>query len=134
MNTPPIAPWLGIASAPPVIPKLYWDAYSDEQRVKQLWKCFSELANWANMSFEEIIKKLNELYDYAHGTVWEDAIYTWVEANLPCIVAQTCKWFHFGINDNGYVVCTIPTSWQDFNISWNMDFDSPDFGRLTIGW
>lgn len=134
VRTPPMFPWAGLASAPPVIPKLYWDAYSDEQRLKELWRCFDKLADWSNMTFEEIIKTLSELYEYAHGTAWEDEICKWINENLPCIIAQTCKWFHFGINENGNVVCTIPLTWDNFDISWNMDFDSPDFGRLTIGW
>lgn len=78
--------------------------------------------------------QIEKLWEYVTSDAFEGPIAEWVMCNLPCIVAQVCKWFHFGINDNGNVVCTIPLSWQDFNISWNMDFDSPDFGRLTIGW
>ena len=85
-------------------------------------------------NLKEIEDALNELYEYVHGTAWEDAICQWVNANLPCIVAQVCKWFHFGISDNGNVVCIIPTTWQNFGIHWDMDFGSPDFGKLTIGW
>lgn len=47
-GVPPIVPFAGVASAPPVIPKLYWDAYSDEQRIKTLWKCFGEIAERVN--------------------------------------------------------------------------------------
>lgn len=47
-DTPPVIPWLGVAAAPPTIPKLYWDAYSDEQRIKTLWACFNGLANRVN--------------------------------------------------------------------------------------
>ena len=34
--------------APPVIPKLYWGALSDEQRLMELWKCFDQLADRVN--------------------------------------------------------------------------------------
>ena len=34
--------------APPVIPKLYWGAISDEQRLMELWKCFDQLADRVN--------------------------------------------------------------------------------------
>lgn len=47
-DTPPVVPWLGVAAAPPAIPKLYWDAYSDEQRIKALWACFNGLAERVN--------------------------------------------------------------------------------------
>ena len=82
----------------------------------------------------ELSEAINELWEYVQGTAWEDAICRWVNDNLPCIVAQVCRWFHFGISDNGNVVCTIPLTWQSMSIAWNMDFGSPDFGRLTIGW
>ena len=78
--------------------------------------------------------EIERLWDYVQSEAFEGPIAEWVACNLPCIVAQVCKWFHFGINDNGNVVCTIPLTWENFNISWNMDIDSPDFGRLTIGW
>ena len=47
-DMPPAIPWLGVAAAPPAIPKLYWDAYSDEQRIKALWACFNGLADRVN--------------------------------------------------------------------------------------
>lgn len=78
--------------------------------------------------------EIDRLWAYVTSDAFEGPIEQWVNDNLPCIVAQVCKWFHFGINDNGNVVCTIPLTWDNFSISWNMDFDSPDFGRLTIGW
>lgn len=81
-----------------------------------------------------INKRIDELWAYVTSEAFEGPIADWVASNLPCIVAQVCKWFHFGINDNGNVVCTIPLTWENFNISWIMDVDSPDFGRLTIGW
>ena len=45
---PPSFPWGGMMSAPPMIPKLYWDAYSDEQRMKELWRCFDQIADRVN--------------------------------------------------------------------------------------
>lgn len=45
---PPVAPLLGLAGAAPVIPKLYWDVYSDEQRLKALWQCLNLMADRVN--------------------------------------------------------------------------------------
>lgn len=47
-SVPPAMPMAGVHSATPVIPKLYWDAYDDEQRIKLLWKCFGEIAELVN--------------------------------------------------------------------------------------
>lgn len=46
--TPPVFPFYGVSAAPPVIPKLYWDAYSDEQRIKALWQCLDLMASRVN--------------------------------------------------------------------------------------
>ena len=116
------------------IPSAYDDSLSFYEVVCSLVDKVNEVITSDTSNIESIEEALKELYDYVHGTAWEDAICAWVNANLPCIVAQTCKWFHFGINDNGNVVCIIPTTWQNFGIHWNTDFGSPDFGKLTIGW
>ena len=47
-GVPPAMPMAGVHSATPVIPKLYWDSYDDEQRIKLLWKCFGQLAELVN--------------------------------------------------------------------------------------
>lgn len=116
------------------LPAVYDDSLSFYETVCNLINKLCEYASSTNASIEEIQDKVNELYDFVHGTAWEDVICQWVNANLPCIVAQVCKWFHFGISDNGNVVCVIPTTWQNFGVHWNTDFGSPDFGKLTIGW
>ena len=117
-----------------VLPATFDDSLSYYEVLCKLRNFIIKFSESTGSDISELQQAYRELYDYVHGTAWEGAIEQWVNDNLTCIVAQTCKWFHFGINDNGNVVCTIPLTWQDFNISWNMDFGSPDFGRLTIGW
>ena len=121
----------------PVLPAVFDDSLSYMELLCKVQSKLNEIISKDNSQDEKLLElasAINELWEYVQGTAWEDAICKWVNDNLPCIVAQVCKWFHFGISDNGNVICTIPLTWQDFNISWNMDFDSPDFGRLTIGW
>lgn len=78
--------------------------------------------------------QIDAIWAYVKSDAFVGPIQDWVCANLPCIVAQVCKWFWFGINDNGNVVCVIPTSWNNMSVTWNMDFGSADFGRPTIEW
>ena len=117
-----------------VLPAVYDDSLSYYEVLCKLTDTVKKFMEASTNDIDELQKAFNELYEYVHGTAWESVIWQWVQDNLPCIVAQACKWFHFGINDNGNVVCTIPLSWQDFFISWNMDFGSDEFGHLTIGW
>ena len=117
-----------------VLPAVYDDSLSYYEVLCKLTDTVNKFITASNGDIEELQKAVQELYDYVHGTAWEEAVCQWVNDNLPCIVAQVCKWFHFGISDNGNVVCIIPTTWQNFGIHWNTDFGSPDFGKLTIGW
>lgn len=116
------------------LPAAYDDSLSFYEVVCSLVDKVNKVISSNETNMKAIEDALNELYDYVHGTAWEGVICQWVNANLPCIVAQVCRWFQFGISDNGNVVCVIPTSWQNFGIHWNTDFGSPDFGKLTIGW
>lgn len=117
-----------------VLPAVFDDTLSYYEQVCRLTDKINELVNADKSDLEELQEAFRELYEYVHGSPWEDAICKWVNDNLPCIVAQTCKWFHFGIDDSGHVVCTVPVTWQNLDISWDWDVDSPDFGRITIGW
>lgn len=117
-----------------ILPAVFDDSLSYYEQLCKLTSKINEIISVTETDIEELQDAVKELYDFVHGTAWEAAIEQWVDDNLPCIVARTCKWFHFGINDNGNVVCTIPLNWDNFNVSWNMNFGSPDFGRLTIGW
>ena len=116
------------------LPAVYDDSVSFYETVCKLIDDVNNLLNQANTNYEQLAAAIKKLEEYVYGTPWQNAIQEWVNANLPCIVGQVCKWFHFGIDDNGNVVCVIPTTWQGFGIHWNMDYGSPDFGKLTIGW
>lgn len=116
------------------LPAVYDDSVSFYETVCKLIDDVNNLLNTANTNYEQLAAAIKALQEYVYGTPWQDAICAWVNANLPCIVGQVCKWFHFGIDDNGNVVCVIPTTWENLGIHWNMEYGSPDFGKLTIGW
>ena len=117
-----------------VLPAVYDDSLSYYEVLCKLTDTVNQLIEADKTDIEHLQQAVNELYEYVHGTGWEDAICQWVRDNLPCIVAQTCRWFHFGLDDTGHVVCTIPLMWAGFELFWNMDYGAEDFGRLTVGW
>lgn len=117
-----------------VLPAVYDDSLSYAEMVCRLTAKVNEVLTSTTSDISDLQKAVQELYEFVHGTSWESAVRQWVNDNLPCLVAQVCKWFHFGIDDQGHVVCTIPTSWQDFGIHWITDTSSPDFGKIVIGW
>lgn len=52
-----IPPYWGWSAYTPVIPKLYWDVYSQEERIKRLCKEYDKLTHYAS----ELAQYLNEL-------------------------------------------------------------------------
>lgn len=53
-NTDALPPYWGWTAYTPVIPKFYWDVYSQEQRIKHLCEEYDRLAHYASMLAEEI--------------------------------------------------------------------------------
>lgn len=53
-NTHALPPYWGWTTYTPVIPKFYWDVYSQEQRIKHLCEEYDRLAHYASMLADEI--------------------------------------------------------------------------------
>lgn len=53
-KTHALPPYWGWTTYTPVIPKFYWDVYSQEQRIKHLCEEYDRLAHYASMLSEEI--------------------------------------------------------------------------------
>lgn len=55
-------PWLGWINSTPVIPKLYWDVYTEEQRFKYLCELVGLLLEYCN-TLGNGLNELHEIYD-----------------------------------------------------------------------
>lgn len=117
-----------------VLPAAFDDSLSYYEQICKLTEKVNEIINKDESDLEQIQQAIKELYDYVHGTAWEDAIREWVLCNLPCLIATVCKFFVFSVNDDGYVVVSVPLSWQQANLHWILDYDSDNFGHFAIGW
>ena len=126
----------------PTIPKLYWNVYSQEQRIKDLCmnydKCeqyldfVAKLTNdWNAIYTEEVQQKLDEfeaLLDFGSETT----ITKWIEKNLEFIYTQTIKQIYFGLTNDGYFCAYIPESWDDISFDTIMNYSDENYGSLVI--
>lgn len=123
----------------PVIPKLYWDVYSQEQRLKQLCMNFdkvehyldyvAKLMNSWNMEFtEEIETELAKMWDEVHSG-YKDAIKYWFENDFFREVANQV---FFGLTLDGHFVAYIPESWNDIVFDTGQDYSLDTYGRLIL--
>ena len=126
----------------PVIPKLYWDAYSQEQIIKELCKNFdklehfinymAELMNEWNIEFtEELEKQLEELWNALNRGI-QNGVDKWIDENLDYIFKYTVKQVYFGLTDDGYFCAYIPDSWSDITFDTGMQYGQCDYGRLLL--
>lgn len=125
----------------PVIPKLYWDVYSQEQRLKQLCMNFdkvehyldyvAELMNEWNIEFtDEIEAELAEMWRQIHEG-YIDAMNEWFEKDF---FRELVKQVYFGLTDDGHFIAYIPESWSDIFFDTGFNYNDDTYGRLILRW
>lgn len=65
-----------------------------------------------------------------------NALYKWLNNNVPAILYDAVKQVWFGLTDSGYFVAYIPESWNDIKFN-TTGYDyltdlQPDFGHLVL--
>lgn len=126
----------------PVIPKLYWDVYSAEQRMKQLCVNFDKvehyldyiagLMNEWNLEFsEEIEQQFQDMWDEVHAG-YEEHLDDWFRSDGERIFKELYSSVYFGLNLDGYFVAYVPESWDDIIFDTGMDYSLDTYGRLIL--
>ncbi len=123
----------------PVIPKLYWDVYSAEQRTKQLCLNFdkvehyldyvAETMNEWNIEFtDEMQKELDEFLALINSG-YKEAIDKWFEQDF---YREMVNQVFFGLTDDGRFVAYIPESWNDIVFDTGAVYELDTYGRLIL--
>lgn len=126
------------------IPKLYWDAFSQEQRIHAICRQLSKVIAYADYvgantdELKEQYEILKNLFDQFQESGFEDyyerQIEAWVNANLGSIFETYAKQVFFGLNEQGYFVAYIPDSWDDIVFDTGMQYGIDTYGRLILRW
>lgn len=128
----------------PVIPKMYWDAYSIEQIIKQLCCNFDKcqhyldyVANiineWGIEFDEEMEAQLTAMWEQINNG-YKDAISKWIVNDLPDIIAAAIKMVFFGLTEDGYFCAWVPKSWQGILFDTIADYNNENYGCLTLAY
>ena len=136
--------WWAFADYTPIIPKFYWDVYSQEERIKAiceyLWKtiCFSE--NTAD-NYQAVLDALDKLQaefeqfkESGFNDYYEAQVREWVSENLDYVFTQVAKQVYFGLNLEGYFVAYVPQSWDDIVFDTGHVYSEDTYGRLILRW
>lgn len=128
----------------PVIPKLYWDVYSAEQRIKQLCLSYDKVEHYLdyvaatmnewNIEFsEEMEAEFAALWEAVNNGL-ENAVHDWITENLEYIFTTIAKNVYFGLTLDGHFIAYIPESWDDIIFDTGMEYGEDTYGRLLLRW
>ena len=137
-----IPPFIGFTEFTPVLPKLYWDTYSQEQRIHCICEllekiaCYCELLgvniNDANKLITELASEFEEFKAHGFDDYYKEQVIEWIAANLEYIVEHIIRSVYFGLTLDGHFVAYIPESWNDIIFDTGAVYGQDDYGRLIL--
>lgn len=140
----PLTPFGMFFGATPVLPSLYWDVYSAEQRWKAIAEHLKKLCEYAeylsgevNIDRDTINQLLDEFQQFKESgfeDYYEQQLEAWVNANVANIFEQYAKLVMFGLDDEGHFVAYVPESWSDIWFDTIADYNDPLYGSLVLLW
>lgn len=138
----PLAPF-GCWPYTMVIPKFYWDAESQEQRVRALCMLYDKLMAYVDALKDavnvdsEAIKELQDAFQKFMESGFDDyyaeQVARWIAENLQKIIdAMTVSTVYFGLTDDGYFTAYYPISWKTVQFDTIADYSSDYYGCLVL--
>ena len=137
-----VPPFPGWVDFNPTIPKLYWDTYSQEQRIHELCAMLHKVCCYADMlglkisiDHEAIEKLESEFEEFkAHGfdEYYEQLLIDFINANANIIYEKFARGVYFGLTLDGHFVAYIPQSWNDIVFDTGANWGQEDYGRLIL--
>lgn len=126
----------------PVIPKMYWDVYSQEERVKAICKEIGKIVAYANTlgiqintntkEIEDLINEFESFKSGAYDDYYEQVVSAWVDKHMAEIIRQAVNMVFFGLTDTGYFCAYIPDSWADIVFDTGAVYGRSDYGHLIL--
>ena len=127
-----------------VIPKLYWDAFSQEQRYHALCKQLCKLIAYADQLsidvsfltdiYNELVDNFEKFMESGFDDYYREQVETWIGENLEYVFTNVAKQVYFGLNEQGYFVAYIPDSWDDIVFDTGAVYGLDTYGRLILRW
>ena len=126
----------------PVIPKLYWDVYSQEERIKKMCIALHRLEEYCDYlggetqlnrdTINALIDEFEKFKDTGFFDYYADQLEKWIEANMKWIFERFCKMVFFGLTKDGYFCAYIPDSWSDIVFDTGAIYGTYPYGRLIL--
>ena len=125
-----------------VIPKMYWDAFSIEQRWHAMCKMVSKLICYADdlgirtdeltEIYTQLANDFEAFKEHGFDDYYRETIEQWVKDNIESLYALLVKQVWFGLTLDGHFVAYIPESWNDIIFDTGADYSLDTYGRLIL--
>lgn len=141
LNWPIYSGWTAFT---PTIPKMYWNVYSQEERIKDLCCQYKKAEqyldfvakmtnDWVGEYTDEVQAALDELERLLWNGI-EEGVDKWISEHMEYIYNHTIKQIYFGLTQDGYICAWIPESWDDITFDTIMNYSNPNYGCLTLNY
>lgn len=138
----PVPLWPAFFPSAPVVPKLYYDALSPEQRIKKLCEELHRLCEYANMlgeninldhtAIEQLQSDFQRFIDGEYDQYYKAVIYKWIQDNFADLISAGVRQVYFGLTSDGYFCAYIPDSWDEITFDTGAVYGRSDYGRLIL--
>lgn len=138
----PVPLWPVFFPSAPVVPKLYYDALSPEQRIKKLCEELHRLCEYANLlgeninldhaAIEQLQADFQRFIDGEYDQYYKDVIYRWIQDNFADLISAGVRQVYFGLTSDGYFCAYIPDSWDEITFDTGAVYGRSDYGRLIL--
>lgn len=127
---------------PPVIPKLYWGALTQEERIRKLCQELHRICEYANQLGiainldHEIIKQLEDDFEkfkeFGFDDYYKEQIEQWISDHLVEVMQTLLnQGIFFGLTEDGYFCANVLMQLTIY-FDTVMDYSSDDYGKLTL--
>ena len=140
----PIARYIDYSPSTWVIPKMYWDAFSQEQRYHALCKQLCKLIAYADQLgidtgylgeiYEQLASDFETFKQSGFDDYYKEQVENWIAANLDYVFENVAKQVYFGLTLDGHFVAYIPEGWDDIVFDTGMQYGIDTYGRLILRW
>lgn len=139
----PIARYIDYSPTTWIIPKMYWDAFSQEQRYHALCKTLSKLISYADYlginldevreKYDRLIKDFEDFKESGFDDYYMEQVKRWIDEHLLYIYRYTIQHVFFSLDDSGYLIAHVPVGWEQIKFSTPLDYaDQTSYGRLCL--
>ena len=138
----PLSPFCSFMGATPVLPSLYWDVYSAEQRWKAIGKLLKKLCEYIEYMGDEmnidrdtinqLLADFEQFKESGFFDYYAAQIEQWIRDNFGEVMKDVLnQGVFFGLTEDGYFCANVAYQ-LTFKLDTIADYSDDNYGRLTI--